>query len=47
MCGRYVNKNTIENIIGFFGSEIKFDESNLLKPSYNTVSYTHLRAHET
>ena len=35
MCGRYVNKNTIEDIIGFFGSEIKFDESHLLKPSYN------------
>ena len=35
MCGRYVNKNAIEDIIGLFGSEIEFDESNLLKPSYN------------
>ena len=35
MCGRYVNNNTIEDIIGFFGSEIEYDQSNLLSPSYN------------
>ena len=35
MCGRYVNKNSLEDITRFFGSEIEFDESNILKPSYN------------
>ena len=35
MCGRYVNKNSKEEIIEFFGSEIEFDELNEFKPSYN------------
>ena len=35
MCGRYVNKNTTEQIIEFFGSEIELDESNAFKTSYN------------
>ena len=35
MCGRYVNKNTKEEITEFFGSEIEFDESIKFKPSYN------------
>ena len=35
MCGRYVNKNTKEQIIGFFGSGIELDEINAFKSSYN------------
>jgi putative SOS response-associated peptidase YedK len=35
MCGRYVNKNTPEEIMELFGSEIELDESNAFKPSYN------------
>ena len=35
MCGRYVNKNSKEEIIEFFGSEIEFDGPNAFKPSYN------------
>ena len=35
MCGRYVNKNSKEEIIEFFGSEIEFDKPNAFKPSYN------------
>ncbi|MDA9991814.1 SOS response-associated peptidase [Candidatus Marinimicrobia bacterium] len=35
MCGRYVNKNTKEEVIEFFGSEIELNEPNTLKPSYN------------
>lgn len=35
MCGRYVNKNTKEQIISFFGSGIELDEINAFKSSYN------------
>ena len=35
MCARYVNKNTKEEIIEFFGSEIELYEPNKFKPSYN------------
>ena len=35
MCGRYVNKNTPEEIMELFGSEIELDESSAFKPSYN------------
>ena len=41
MCGRYVNKNSKEEIIDFFGLEIEFDEPNEFKSSYN-ICPTHL-----
>ena len=52
MCGRYVNKNTIDDLTDFFGPEFSIDISSPLNQSYNScptqsVSYTHLRAHET
>ena len=35
MCGRYVNKNTIDDLIDFFGSEFSIDNSSQLNQSYN------------
>ena len=35
MCGRYVNKNTIDDLTDFFGPEFSFDISSQLNQSYN------------
>ena len=35
MCGRYVNKNTIDDLTDFFGPEFSIDISSPLNQSYN------------
>ena len=35
MCGRYVNKNTIDDLTDFFGPELSIDISSPLNQSYN------------
>ena len=35
MCGRYVNKNSIEELAKFFDEKIIIDDSSVLKPKYN------------
>ena len=35
MCGRYVNKNTIDDLTNFFGPDFSFDISSPLNQSYN------------
>ena len=35
MCGRYVNKNTIDDLTDFFGPEFFIDVSSQLNQNYN------------
>ena len=41
MCGRYVNKNTIDDLTDFFGPEFSFDISSQLNQSYNICPTQH------